>query len=86
VDELATLRRENAELREQLSQLIEMVAKLHDRIAELLPAAQRRQRKPTVPMPVPPLVVDADAQAAFEARPKAPEKPPKEEMRVPGQV
>jgi transposase len=79
VDELATLRRENAELREQLSQLIEVVAKLHDRIAELLPAAQRRQRKPTVPKPVPPLVVDADAQAAFEARPKAPEKPPKEE-------
>jgi hypothetical protein len=79
VEKIATLEKENAELRQQLAKLIELVAKLNDRIAELLPVAQRRQRKPSVPKPVSPLVVDADAQAAFDARPKAPEKPPKEE-------
>jgi transposase len=93
VKDFATLEKENAELRqqlarqsqqfarqsEQLAALTEQLAKLNDRIAELLPVAQRRQRKVTTPTPAPPPVVDAAAQAAFEERPQAPEKPPKAE-------
>jgi len=52
VDELEALRKENAELRRQLTQiaeqnaqLIEQLARLNDRVAELLAVAQRKQRK-----------------------------------------
>ncbi|MCC7108647.1 MAG: IS66 family transposase [Deltaproteobacteria bacterium] len=88
--ELAALQRENAELRAQLAlvtthftgvveQLTLQLAKLNERIAELLPAAQRRRRKhATAPDPrppaAPPVLLD-DAKRAFEERPTAPEKP-----------
>jgi transposase len=75
VKDLATLEKENADLRQQLAKLIEQVAKLNDRLAELLPAAQRRQRKTSEPKAVPPPVVDEASRAAFEERPKAPPKP-----------
>lgn len=88
--DLAALEKENAELRQQLasqsqqlasqsqqlSSLTEQLAKLNERIAELLAVAQRRQRKVTPPKPLPPPLVDDAARAAFDERPKAPEKPP----------
>lgn len=73
--DLATLEKENAELRKQLAKLIEQVATLNDRLAELLPAAQRRQRKASEPKAVSLPVVNEASRAAFEERPKAPSKP-----------
>jgi transposase len=86
VDELEALRRENAARREQsaadraqVAQLIEQLARLNERVAELLAVAQRKQRKvSTPPAPPPPAslpTVEGDERRAFEARPKAPEKP-----------
>jgi len=86
VDELDSLRRENASLRGQLAQLfeqnaqlVEQLARLNERVGELLAIAQRKQRKTpaavAVPLPVPPPVVEGEQQRAFEERPKAPEKP-----------
>jgi hypothetical protein len=77
----ATLQRENAALRAQIAQqaqqlavLTEQLAKLNERVAELLAIAQRKQRKVSEPKPVPPPVVGEAERAAFEDRPKAPEK------------
>jgi len=79
VDELEALRKENAALRDQVTQLIEQLARLNDRVAELLAVAQRKQRKAraavAAPPPAPPPIVEGEEQRAFEARPKAPEKP-----------
>jgi transposase len=79
VDELEALRKENAALRSQLAQLFEQLARLNERVAELLAVAQRKQRKARAPIatppPAPPPVVADEQQRAFEARPKAPEKP-----------
>jgi transposase len=83
VTDVATLLRENAEQRarireltEQVGKLTEQLAKMNDRIAELVVVAQRRQRKaPVEKPPVPPPIVAAEAQRAFEERPKAPDKP-----------
>jgi septal ring factor EnvC (AmiA/AmiB activator) len=93
VKELEALRRENAEQRGQLAalaaqiaqliaqeaELIGQLARLNDRVAELLAAAQRKQRKPSMPSAAPsptaPLVVERAEQRAFEERPKAPAKP-----------
>lgn len=90
MNELTALRRENAELHRQLAtmtahfnevveQLTLQLARLNERIAELLPAAQRRRRKHATasdpPPPAPPPVLVDDAKRAFEERPKAPEKP-----------
>ncbi|HTU58454.1 MAG TPA: IS66 family transposase [Polyangiales bacterium] len=84
--EVAEQRRQNAEQRfqlarlvEQNAQLLEQLARLNERVADLLAAAQRKQRKaPAVaaalPPPTPP-VVEGDERRAFEERPKAPEKP-----------
>lgn len=81
MDELTALRRENAELRAQVTQLIAELARLNERVAELLAVAQRKQRKPPAPAaaspPTPP-VVEGEARRVFEDRPKAPEKPEKE--------
>src|SRR5688500_19299755 len=53
------------------------IAKLNDRVAELLAAAQRKQRKPatkpTVEQPAPSLA--DDAKRSFDERPKPPAKP-----------
>ena len=79
MDELEALRKENAELRTQISLLVDQLARLNDRVAELLAVAQRKQRKPAAATALPPLAappaLDNDARRAFEERPKAPEKP-----------
>lgn len=78
MDDVAALRRENAELRGQLTQLLETIAKLNERVAELLAIARRKQRKPSAPKaPVAPPAVEGDAKLAFEGRPKPPELEPK---------
>ncbi len=77
----AAVHRENAELRAQLSQLLEMVAKLNERVAELLSAAQRKQRKaPAVKAPEAPPLVQGAAKTAFEERPKPPTLEPKQKQ------
>jgi transposase len=67
--------------------LAAQVARLNERIAELLPVAQRKRRKeqPTAPAQAPAPAVDAAAQKSFEERPRAPDKPPEEpaEKRTP---
>lgn len=93
------LQRESAAQRAQIAELIATnaklvaeIAKLNDRVAELLAIAQRKQRKKTTPAEkthAPPPVVGADAQQAFEARPKPPmlpekKKTPKGSARRPG--
>jgi transposase len=79
VDELDSLRQENAALRAQVAQLIEQLARLNERVGELLAIAQRKQRKARAPVAVPaavtPPVVEGEQLRAFEDRPKAPEKP-----------
>jgi transposase len=79
--DVETLLKENAAQREQISKLVDQIAKLTDRVAELLSIAQRKQRKPASSerKPEPPPVLAQDAQRAFEARPKPPEKPTKPE-------
>jgi transposase len=73
----AELRASNTRLIKQVEKLTEQIAKLTERVAELLSVAQRKQRKPPADKPAaPPPVVAGDAQRAFEARPKPPEKPP----------
>jgi transposase len=81
VDELEALRRENAALRDQVTQLITELARLNERVAELLAIAQRKQRRPAVAaaaMLVAAPVVEGEERRAFEERPTAPEKPPAE--------
>ena len=78
MDELAALRKENAEQQRQIAQLITQLARLNERVAELLAIAQRKQRKSPAPIDKPPSappVVEGEARRAFEERPKAPEKP-----------
>jgi transposase len=86
--DIAALQRENALQRAQLAELLSTnaklvaeIAKLNDRVAELLAIAQRKQRKKTTSTaekaPEPPPVVEANAQQAFEARPKPPLLPEK---------
>jgi rRNA maturation protein Nop10 len=82
VEEVAALRRENAELRAQVTRLIEELARLNERMAELLAIAQRKQRKvlapAAAPPPAPAPAVQGQARKDFEERPKAPEKPAEE--------
>jgi len=82
VDELEALRRENAALRDQVTQLIEQLARLNERVAELLAVAQRKQRKVSTPAaalpPATPPRIEGDERRAFDERPKAPEKSPTE--------
>ena len=78
--DVAALQRENEEQRAQISALVREIAKLNDRVAELLAIAQRKQRKTAAPpekKAAPPPVVEAEAQQAFDARPKPPELPEK---------
>jgi transposase len=86
IDDVEVLRRENAAQRAQIAELIALnaklvteVAKLNDRVTELLALARRKQRKntPAEKPAVAPPVVGAEAQQAFEARPKPPELPEK---------
>jgi transposase len=83
VDHVAELQRENAALRKQVAaqslqigELTKQIAKMNERLGELLAIAQRKQRPVTVPKPAPPPDVGESEQQAFDARPKAPEKPP----------
>ena len=89
MEELERLRRENGELRGQVthligevSRLVNEVARLNERVAELLAIAQRKQRRPAAaaaaPPPSTPPPVGDEAKRAFEERPKAPEKTPEE--------
>ena len=74
------LQRENAALRAQVDALILEIAKLNERLEELLAIAQRKQRKTASPPEKKPAVqpvVAAEAQQAFDARPKPPELPEK---------
>ncbi len=75
MDELEKLRRENAALRDLITEL----ARLNERVGELLAIAQRKQRNIRAPLaalpPAPPPVVEGEQQRAFEERPKAPPKP-----------
>jgi transposase len=74
------LQRENAALRAQVDALILEIAKLNERLGELLAIAQRKQRKQASPPEKKPEVqpvVAAEAQQAFDARPKPPELPEK---------
>lgn len=79
----AALARLQGQLEQVLAQLHIQTAtnaKLNDRIAELLVVAQRKSRRPAAPpkvasTPDAPPVTEA-AQAAFEERPRAPEKSP----------
>lgn len=76
----ALLESENATLRAQVAKLVATVAKLNERVGELLAIAQRKQRARTTPSekkPEPPPVLGADAQKAFDERPKPPELPEK---------
>jgi transposase len=74
------LQRENAALRAQVDALILEIAKLNERLGELLAIAQRKQRKTASPPEKKPAVqpvVAAEAQQAFDARPKPPDLPEK---------
>jgi len=100
VDELQSLRRENAEQRRQLAQLleqnaqlVEQLARLNERVGELLAVAQRKQRKARAPVaappPAPPPVVEGEQQRAFDERPKRPRNlaqsaQPRRKQRLPG--
>jgi transposase len=88
VVDVVALQRENAELRAQLfsvtsqlngviEKLTQQIATLNDRIAELVPAAQRRQRRAGkgAVEPQPPPVLAADAKRALDGRPRPPVKP-----------
>ena len=85
--DVKALQRQNAEQRKQLAELLasnarltEQIAKLNDRISELLAVAKRKQRKPSTPKPPgTAAIVPPNAQQAFDARPKPPTKPPREE-------
>ena len=85
--DIEALQRENV-LRAQLAEvlatnakLVAEIAKLNDRVAELLAIAQRKQRKTTATTaqkkPEAPPAIGADAQQAFDARPKPPALPEK---------
>jgi len=81
VESIATLQRENAAIRAHftavIEQLTQQLARMNERVAELLAAAQRQQRKPA-PIPRPPAVPEAladDAKRLFDDRPTAPQKP-----------
>ena len=75
---VAELRRENEQLRAQLSQLIAEVARLNDRVSELVAVARRRQRPPAPPpAPTPSPSVDAPTARAFADRPAPPPLPDK---------
>lgn len=59
-----------------VAQLTEQLAKMNERIAELLAAAQRKQRRPPAapsPLPSPPSLEDA-AKRSFDDRPQPPTK------------
>lgn len=85
--EAQALLRENAEQRAQIAELLATnarlvteIAKLNERVAELLAIARRKQRKATPrpeKKPEAPPVLAAEAQKAFEARPKPPDLPEK---------
>lgn len=71
----------NAEQQTQITQLIATIARLTERVEELLAIAQRKQRKVSTTTsekpPLPPPNVTPEAQAAFDARPRAPSLPEK---------
>ncbi|APR88248.1 hypothetical protein A7982_13597 [Minicystis rosea] len=74
--ENAEQRAQNAELLATNARLVTELAKLNERVAELLAIAQRKQRKTAShpeKKPAPPPVVAAEAQQAFDARPKPPD-------------
>lgn len=87
VREVAEQRAALARLQDQLDRVLAQLeiqtatnAKLNERIAELLVVVQRKSRRPAAPpkvasTPEAPPVTGA-AQAAFEDRPRPPEKPP----------
>lgn len=86
VVDVEALQRDNAAQRAQIAellaantQLVTEIAKLNERVGELLAIAQRKSRKTAArsEKPEPSPVVEAEAQQAFDARPKPPELPDK---------
>jgi hypothetical protein len=65
-----------------IDQLTQQLAQMNERVAELLAAARRRQRKPAAkadgtPSPSPSPTLPEDVRRAFEGRPPPPPLPPK---------
>ena len=80
-DENARLRAENARLEALVTRLLEEISKLNDRVGELLAIAQRKKSssKKVAKEPPPASLLEAPAREVFDARPQAPEAPPKPE-------
>jgi len=85
---LQKLQAENARLlaltlreAEQIDVLTRQLAAMNERAAELLAVAKRKKSPPPKPAkpPAPPPSLDATALATYDARPHAPELPPKPE-------
>lgn len=76
---LVAQREELEMLRRQLAQLLEQLAVQNTRIAELVAMVQRKGRAPAPPTkpPAAPSTLDDAAREAFDKRPRPPELPPK---------
>lgn len=76
--ELAKLRTALAEMTQSHTRMADEYARMNERLTELMAALERKKRPlPTPKPPAPAPTLDASQVAAFNARPKPPELPPK---------